>query len=120
MKIPINNREILNELNKIKKDILDIELAAKLYLKDFGDPTVQYQNPYLIKLVEKYRSNGIRSNYLESIDKLYNDNVRINDMAKVLKEEDYKNFIDLCDSHVPFQKNDEVYQLRERLFFEMA
>ena len=41
-------------------------------------------------------------------------------MAKVLKEEDYKNFIELCDSHVPFQKNDEVYQLRERSFFEMA
>lgn len=55
---------MLNELNKIKKDILDVELSAKMYLKDFGDPTVQYQNPYLIKLVEKYRANSIRSNYL--------------------------------------------------------
>jgi hypothetical protein len=55
---------MLNELNKIKKDLLDTELAAKMYLKDFGDPTVQYQNPYLIKLVEKYRSNAIRSHYL--------------------------------------------------------
>lgn len=41
-------------------------------------------------------------------------------MAKALKEEDYRNFIQLCDSHVPFQKNDEVYQLREKSFFEMA
>jgi hypothetical protein len=120
LRIPLNNKETLQEISKIRKDIEDLTVKVRASFGDASNPTIMFESPYLEEVLNKYQLIGVRAEFLERISVIYSKNKEIMEIGRNLSPDNYPSFSQRCGEIAELAKNNEVYRMRWESFSKMA
>ena len=97
-------------------------MKARTVLGENGSDTstTLFCNPYSMEIIQKYRSLGVRSEYMDRFEFISNKNKEIVQLGNFVNVDNYKQFSLCCEEAAELVKNNEVYRLRETAFHKMA
>ena len=81
---------------------------------------MQFNSPFVVDIVAKYHLLGVRCEYLDKFEGLYNRSRSIFEFAKNPSPDSYARFRKQCEESPELSNNNEVYRAREIAFHFMA
>jgi hypothetical protein len=88
--------------------------------QEASDATVQYNSPYVVDLITRYHNLGVRNDYLDKFEGLFNRSRMILEFAKNPTPDNYARFRKVCEDSPELNHNNETYRARETAFHLLA
>ena len=80
-RLPLNNQNMLNEICVMRRQLDELTKKVRSFLES-SDSTMLYNSPYVLDLVTQYHSVGVRNEYLDKFERLFNTARIVYDFAK--------------------------------------